>query len=551
MLRGLMMDRPLLTTALLRHGAQNHGGATVASRFAKEAPHSYTYRQAWGRTQQLAHVLLELGVKGGDRVGTLAWNDHRHFELYYAVPGIGAVCHTINPRLFPEQIVYIINHAQDRWLFVDPMFLPLVEKLWPQLKGVEGVVLLTTPELMPQESSLPTLLCYETLLAATPPAFDWPEFDENTACGLCYTSGTTGNPKGVLYSHRSSVLHAYGFLTAPGINISAADVALVVVPLFHVNAWGYPYAAPIIGTKLVLPGPKLDGRSVYELMEQEQVTVSSGVPTVWLNLLAHLRQSGARFSSLKRVTVGGSALPKAMLEEFESVHGVECFQGWGMTEMSPIGTVGALSPQELTLPLAEQHERKLKAGRSLFGVEMEIIGADGTPQPHDGEARGELVVRGPWITKGYYNDEAANDGAFTDDGWFRTGDVATIDTTGAMQIVDRAKDVIKSGGEWISSIDLENAAMGHDAVQEAAVIGVPHPKWQERPLLVIVRRPGESLEKDELMAFLEARIAKWWLPDDIVFVDDLPHTATGKLLKTELRRRFANHVLPTAVQAAE
>lgn len=544
MLRGLMMDRPLLTTGLLRHAAQNHGQQIISARFAAEAPMRYTWRDAWARAQTLAHVLGELGVKPGDRVGTLAWNDHRHLELYYALPGIGAVCHTVNPRLFPEQIVYIINHAEDRWLFIDPMFLPLIEKLWPQLRGVEGVVLMGRAAAPPHSAVIPKLLCYEALMDRAFQPFDWPEFDENTACGLCYTSGTTGNPKGVLYSHRSSVLHAYGFLTAPGLQVRSTDTALVVVPLFHANAWGYPYAAAIIGAKLVLPGPKLDGKSVYELMEEEQVTVSSGVPTVWMGLLAHLRATGAKFSTLKNVTVGGSALPRAMLEEFEITHGVGCLQGWGMTEMSPVGSSGALSVQEAALPIAQQHDAKLRAGRPLYGVEMRVIGPDGQDQPRDGHSYGELVVRGPWVTKAYYKDDKANDGAFTADGWFRTGDVAVIGDDGAMSIVDRAKDVIKSGGEWISSIDLENAAMSHPSVQEAAVVGIPHPKWVERPLLVIVPRGGHQPDKDALMRHLEGEVAKWWLPDDIVFVAELPHTATGKLLKTELRKRFLSHPLP-------
>ena len=544
LLRGLMMDRPLLTTTILEHAAKYHGRSTIVSRFAAEAPHEYTYADAWKRTQQLANVLVRLGVKPGDRIGTIAWNDHRHFELYYGIPGIGAVCHTINPRLFPEQIIYIVNHAADRWLFVDPMFLPLVEKLWPHFKGVQGVVVMTRPELMPQNSSLPTLLCYETLMERETQSFNWPSFDENTAAGLCYTSGTTGNPKGVLYSHRSNVLHSFAFHAIPGMGLSSTDTALVVVPLFHANGWGYAYSAPMIGAKMVMPGPKLDGKSIYEMIEDQGVTMSSGVPTVWLGLLAHLRATGARFTRLRALTVGGSAMPLAMLQEFEKVHGVKLLQGWGMTEMSPIGTVGSLTPEQEGLPIDAQHEIKLKAGRAIFGVEMKVVGADGTEQPRDGKSSGELVVRGPWITAGYYNDQEATASAFTADGWFRTGDVATIDDQGFMAIVDRAKDVIKSGGEWISSIDLENAAIGHPAVQEAAVIGVPHPKWQERPLLVVVPRQGQTVEKADLLAFLGDRVAKWWLPDDVVVVDQLPHTATGKILKSALRKQYADYRLP-------
>jgi len=544
MLNGQMMNWPLLTTSILRHAALYHGSATISSRFAAEAPHRYTYRDAWARTQQLANVLVKLGVGDGDRVGTLAWNDHRHLELYYAVPGIGAVCHTINPRLFPEQLVYIINHAQDRVLFLDPMFVPLLEKLWPSLKGVEAVVVMTKPELMPA-TTLPNVHCYETLMAAERPEFDFPSFDENKAAGLCYTSGTTGNPKGVLYSHRSSVLHAYGFLSAPGMSLRPADRAMVVVPLFHANAWGYPYAAPLIGMRLVLPGPKLDGASLYELIESEGVTVTSGVPTVWMGLLAHMRATGARFSTLRSLTIGGSAMSRAMLEEFENVHGIQVLQGWGMTEMSPMGTIGALTPEMEELPIERQHDIKLKAGRAIFGVDMRVIGPDGADVPWDGTSYGELVVRGPWIASGYFRDPDADRDAFTPDGWFRTGDIATIDADGYLAIVDRVKDVIKSGGEWISSIDLENAAVAHPAVAEAAVIGIPHPKWQERPLLVIVPRPGSDVDKADLLEFLAERVARWWLPDDVVVIDAIPHTATGKILKSALRKQFMDYRLPT------
>jgi len=551
MLRGQMMDRPLLTTSILHHAALVHGEAEVVSRFGREAAHRYTWRDAWNRTRQLAHVLVQLGVRPGDRVATLAWNDHRHLELYYAIAGLGAVCHTVNPRLFPEQITYILNHAEDRVVFADPMFLPLLEKLMPGLTTVKTVVAMTTPDLMPAQSGLPDLRCYETLMAAHGPDFAFPEFDENTAAGLCYTSGTTGNPKGVLYSHRSNVLHAYGTLTAPGLELNDRAVVLPIVPLFHVNAWGFPFVSPMVGAKLVLPGPKLDGKSVYDLIEAEGVTCTSGVPTVWLMLLNHLRDTGARFSTLKTITIGGSAAPRTMIEAFEKQHGVEVVQGWGMTEMSPIGTLGGLTPAQKTLPHDARIDQKLKAGRALYGVEMKAVDANEQALPRDGVSRGELVVRGPWITSGYYRDEAANRSAFTADGWFRTGDVATIDDQGFMTIVDRAKDVIKSGGEWISSIDLENAAMGHPAVQQAAVIGLPHPKWQERPLLIIVPRQGAELDRDTLMAFLAGRIARWWMPDDIVFLEQMPLTATGKVQKTELRRMFKDHSLPDAGLAAE
>jgi 3-(methylthio)propionyl---CoA ligase len=551
MLRGTMMDRPLLTTMILEHAARYHGRSTITSRFAVEAPHSYTYADAWVRVKQLANVLTGLGVQDGDRIGTIAWNDHRHFELYFGIPAIGAVCHTINPRLFPEQLVYIVNHAADRILFVDPMFLPLVEKLWPQFTGVEGVVLMTRPELMPASTTLPRLYCYETLMQDAAVSFEFPLFDENKAAGLCYTSGTTGNPKGVLYSHRSNVLHSFAFHAIPGMGLGPADTALVVVPLFHANGWGYAYSAPMIGACMVMPGPKLDGKSIYDLIESERVTLSSGVPTVWLGLLAHLRATGAGFTSLRTLTVGGSAMPRAMLEEFELIHGIKLIQGWGMTEMSPIGTIGSLTPDQEALPPAAQHDIKVKAGRAVFGVEMKVVDGDGAEQPRDGTSSGELVVRGPWIAAGYYNDPEASEASLTADGWFKTGDVAVIDERGFMSIVDRAKDVIKSGGEWISSIDLENAAVGHPSVQEAAVVAVPHPKWQERPLLIVVPRPGCQIDKDDLMRFLADRVARWWLPDDIVTVDALPHSATGKIQKVALRKQFAGYRLPTADSAAD
>lgn len=538
MLRGQMMDRPLLITSILRHGATCHASSTISSRFAAEPPHRYTYADAWQRAQQLAHALRALGAAPGDRIGTIAWNDHRHFELYYAIPGIGAVCHTLNPRLSREQLLYIVNHAQDRWLFVDPMFVPLVESVWPQLTSVRAVIVMTSPDRMPASSSLPTLLCYETLLADAPREFDWPEFDENTAAGLCYTSGTTGNPKGVLYSHRSTVLHAYACFSVPGCALRTDDTTLLVVPLFHVNAWGYPHAAPIIGANLVLPGPKLDGASLFSMMESERVTLSSGVPTVWLGLLNYLRDSGQRLSTVRTLTSGGSALPRAMLEEFEKRFGIQMFQGWGMTETSPLGTFASLTPELQSAPLERQYDFKLTAGRTIYGVEMGIVDGEGARLPHDGVAQGELVIRGPWITSAYYRDEEATRGAFTADGWFRTGDVGRIDAHGYVTVVDRTKDVIKSGGEWISSATIEAVALAHPAIAEAAVIGVPHPKWQERPLLLVIPRREATVVRDELLEFIGGRVPRWWLPDDVVVVERFPYGATGKIQKSVLRKQY-------------
>lgn len=538
MLRGQMMDRPLLITSILRHGATCHGSSTISSRFATAPAHRYTYADAWQRAQQLAHALRALGAAPGDRIGTIAWNDHRHFELYYGIPGIGAVCHTLNPRLSREQLLYIVNHAQDRWLFVDPMFVPLVESVWPQLTSVRGVIVMTSPDRMPASSSLPTLLCYETLLADAQREFDWPEFDENTAAGLCYTSGTTGNPKGVLFSHRSTVLHAYACFSVPGCALRTDDTTLLVVPLFHVNAWGYPHAAPIIGANLVLPGPKLDGASLFSMMEAERVTLSSGVPTVWLGLLNYLRDSGQRLSTVRTLTSGGSALPRGMLEEFEKRFGIQMFQGWGMTETSPLGTFASLTPELQSAPLERQYDFKLTAGRTIYGVEMGIVDGEGARLPHDGVAQGELVIRGPWITSGYYRDEEATCGAFTADGWFRTGDVGRIDAQGYVTVVDRTKDVIKSGGEWISSATIEAVALAHPAIAEAAVIGVPHPKWQERPLLLVIPRPEATVVRDELLEFIGGRVPRWWLPDDVVVVERFPYGATGKIQKSVLRKQY-------------
>jgi 3-(methylthio)propionyl---CoA ligase len=548
MLRGQMMDRPLLITSILRHAAECHGRSTISSRFGAEAPHCYTYAEAWQRAQRLANALRELGVKEGDRVGTIAWNDHRHFELYYAIPGSGAVCHTINPRLAREQLLYIINHAEDRWLFVDPMFVPLVEAVWSELKSARGIVVMTQADRMPA-TKLPTVLCYETLLAKASPEFDWPEFDEHTAAGLCYTSGTTGNPKGVLFSHRSTVLHALGCFAVPGCALRFDDTALLVVPLFHVNAWGYPHVAPIIGANLVLPGPKLDGASLYALMESERVTMSSGVPTLWLGLLNYLRETGKRLSTVKTLTSGGSALPRAILEEFDKKYGIQMFQGWGMTETSPLGTFASLTPDLLDAPEERRYATKLTAGRAVYGVEMRIIDEEERYLPHDGVAQGEVVVKGPWVMNGYFGNDEATRNAITREGWFRTGDIGRIDARGYLTLVDRAKDVIKSGGEWISSATLESIALAHPTVAEAAVIGVPHPKWQERPLLLVVPRQDTRVDAKELLAFIGTRVPHWWLPDDVVVVEKFPYGATGKIQKLLLRKEYARYQLPAAQSA--
>jgi acyl-CoA synthetase (AMP-forming)/AMP-acid ligase II len=541
---GKMMDRPLLISSLIRHAAQYHGGAELVSRTIEGGTHRYTYRDAERRGKQLAQALQRLGVALGDRIGTVAWNGYRHYELYFGVAGIGAVCHTINPRLFVEQIRYIVNHAEDRVLFVDLTFVPLIEELAGDFHAVRHYVIMTDRTHMPV-TSLPNVLCYEDLLAAETADFEWPEFDHKTASSLCYTSGTTGNPKGVLYSHYSTVLHSFTACMADTIGYSARDVVCPVAPMFHANAWGSPYAVTMVGAKLVLPGRHVDGASLHTLFEEEAITIAIGVPTVWLGLLNHITEAGKRFTTLKRTLIGGSAVPLSMMKAFEGL-GIEALQGWGMTEMSPLGTICTLTPEVAALPPEQQDAFRIKQGHGIYGVDLKLVDAEGKVQPHDGQSSGELLVRGPWITSGYFNDERANAAAFDDEGWFRTGDVATIDALGYMQIVDRSKDVIKSGGEWISSIDVENAAMGHPDVAEAAVIGVPHPKWDERPLLVVVPRAGRQPTARDLIAFLADKIAKWQLPDDVVLVGELPHTATGKVLKIKLREMFRDHNLPSA-----
>ena len=542
-MKGLMMEAQLLISSIAQHAEKFHGDREIVSVTADNPRHRYTVREAIARAKQLANALGRLGVKQGERVASLAWNDYRHLEVYYGVSGSGYVCHTINPRLFPEQIVYIINHAEDRFICVDAMFVPLLEAIADKIPNVEGFIVLTDEAHMP-DTALPNAICYETLIAAEPTDFDWPELDERTASALCYTSGTTGNPKGVLYDHRSTILHAYGTLSIDVAGMSSRDVVLPVVPFFHVNAWGVPYSAMMAGAKLVLPGPKMgDGEALYALMDGEDVTMALGVPTVWMALLQYTEKAGKRLDKLQRSLVGGAAVPRAMIEAFRDKHGVELRQGWGMTETSPIGTVNTIKAGLEGLSKDEQLDLATKAGRGIFGVEMRIVDDNGEELPWDGQAFGALQVRGPWICSDYFKLEGAG-GTHTEDGWFETGDVATIDPQGYMAITDRTKDVIKSGGEWISSIELENAAMGHPAVAEAAVIGVAHPKWTERPLLVVVKAEGEDVDKEELLAFFDGKVATWWVPNDVVFVDELPHTATGKVKKIELREQFAEYRLP-------
>ena len=503
-------------------------------------------RTNWGevatRAHRFGHALTRLGITPGDRVATLAWNTHRHVEAWYGISGIGGVAHTINPRLFREQIAYIANHAEDRVLAFDMTFLDFVEKLAPELKTIEHYILLTDRAHMPADSSL-NLLCYEDLLADADPAHPWADLDENDPAGLCYTSGTTGNPKGVLYSHRSNVLHAFAACMADTFAISARTSVLPIAPMFHANSWGIPYAAAMAGAKLVLNGPNFDGPTLTRVIVEEGVNFSLAVPTVWLSILQHLEATGGNLGQLERVAIGGSAVPRAMIEAFRDRHKVTVGHLWGMTEMSPLGTAGLLCPDVLERDPEGRVDAQLKQGRGMFGVEMKIVGDDGTELPRDGKAFGALLVRGPWIVAEYFKGDGGN--VLDADGWFDTGDVATIDTLGYMQIVDRSKDVIKSGGEWISSIELENEAVGAPGVAEAAVIGVYHPKWDERPLLLVRAKPGETIDPAAVRAHLATRVAKWWLPEAIEVVDDLPHTATGKLLKTELRARYRDYRFAT------
>ncbi len=545
-MQGLMMDMPLLISSILQHAARHHGDTEIVSRRVEGDIHRYTYAQCELRARRMADALTRLGVRAGDRVATLAWNGYRHMEIYYAVGGMGAVVHTINPRLHPEQIAWIIGHAGDTYLSFDISFLPIVEAIADKCPNVKGWIAMIDPDRQPASDKVGKLINYETLIESGSGDFRWPELDERSAVALCYTSGTTGNPKGALYAHRSTVLHAYGAALPDAMGASARDSILPVVPMFHVNAWGIPYTAPLVGAKLVFPGAQLDGRSIYELFESEGVTYSAGVPTVWLGLLQYVKENKLKFSTFKRTVIGGSACPPAMIRSFNDDFGVEVIHAWGMTELSPLGTLCKLQNRHLSLSEAEQQKVLEKQGHVIFGVDMKIVDDAGAELPWDGTTYGNLLVRGPWVIREYFRGEGGDPLEYDPEGrgWFPTGDVATIDADGYMQITDRSKDVIKSGGEWISSIDLENLAIAHPAVANAAVIGVQHPKWDERPLLIVVKRPGAEVTKEELLTFYEGKIAKWWTPDDVQFVDAIPLGATGKILKTKLREQFKDYRLP-------
>jgi acyl-CoA synthetase (AMP-forming)/AMP-acid ligase II len=535
---GQMQDSPLLVSQLIEHAAELYPNQRIITKTVEGHFHEYTYKDAAKRSRQLAQALIALGVQDGDVIGTLAWNTYRHFECWYGISGMGGILHTVNPRLFPEQLDYIINHAEDKYLFVDTTFVPLLEALQSKLPSVKGYIIMTDEAHMPQ-TSLTNALCYETLIEQQDGHYEWPVLDERQATSICYTSGTTGNPKGVIYSHRSSLLHSWGITSTNVANISSKTRVLPIVPMFHANAWGLVYSVAMTGAEVVFPGPHLDGASVCDMINRYQVDLSAAVPTVWTMLLQHLTQSGDTLKSLNNVLIGGSAVPKSMIEAFEKTYAVQVWQAWGMTEMSPLGSVNKPLPEDALLNYEEQLNLKAKQGRPCFGVQMKIVDDENNELPHDGVAFGRLMVKGPWIISKYYKvDTSATDA----DGWFDTGDVATIDATGNMQITDRSKDVIKSGGEWISSIDLENAAMGHADVLEAAVIGVHHPKWEERPLLIIVpKNPEQPPSADSVLAFLENKVAKWWLPNGIEFIDAIPHTATGKINKVGLREHFKDY----------
>lgn len=534
-----MMNTPLLVSSIIEHALNNHPDTEIISRRCEGDIHRYTLAESASRAKQLANALTKHGISPTENIATLAWNNYRHYELYFGVAGMGAVLHTINPRLFPEQLVYIINHAQDKWLFVDLTFVPLLEAIKDQITCVEKFIILADENNMP-ETSLPNVLCYESLIQEESNRFEWPSFDENQGAYLCYTSGTTGHPKGVMYSHRSTVLHSMASISADALGINGQSCILPVVPMFHVNAWGTPFSCAMVGAKMVFPGPGMDGASIWELVDAEKPDLLLGVPTVWLMLLNHMTDIGKKLDSVKNVVVGGSAAPLSMIQRFQEEHDAFLIHAWGMTEMSPIGTVNSLTKAMVDMPLEQRYQLQLKQGRPVFGVEMKIVNEKNESLPHDGIEFGHLLVRGPWITGSYYlNDDYSN---FID-GWFDTGDVATIDRDNYLCLVDRAKDVIKSGGEWISSIDLENAAIGHPDLIECCVIGVPHEKWDERPILLAIKKHNSLVDADTIQEFLTDKVAKWWLPDAVIFVEELPHTATGKLLKINLRQEYRDYLI--------
>jgi fatty-acyl-CoA synthase len=543
-MQGLMQDQQLLISSLIEFANRFHGDAEIVSRRVEGDIHRYTYRDLAARAKQLANALDGLKLAHGDRVASLAWNGYRHMEMYFGVSGSGRVLHTINPRLHPEQIAWIVNHAEDQVLCFDMTFLPIIQAVHTHCPMVRHWVALCDADKLPADSGIPGLVSYEAWIGKQSQHYRWPQLDENTASSMCYTSGTTGHPKAALYSHRSSVLHAYGAALPDVMNLSARDAVLPVVPMFHVNAWGLPYSAALTGAKVVFPGPALDGKSLYELIEAEGVTFAAGVPTVWQMLLTHMQQGGLKFSKLNRTVIGGSACPPAMIDTFEDSYGVRVLHAWGMTEMSPLGTLGTLKNKHLALPKEQQRKILQKQGRPIFGVDMRIVDHEGKDQPWDGKAYGDLLVRGPWILDTYYKGSSPLVKDEEGLGWFPTGDVATIDPDGYMQITDRTKDVIKSGGEWISSIDIENIAMGHPAVAMAACIGMPHPKWDERPIVAVAKKAGAEVSREEILAFFEGKTAKWQIPDDVVFVDAIPLGATGKMLKTRLREQLADYKLP-------
>jgi 3-(methylthio)propionyl---CoA ligase len=538
---GLMQQQALLISSLIEFADQHHGDGEVVSRRVEGDIHRCTWSDVAHRSRQVARALDAQQLPQGARIATLAWNGYRHLELYFGVSGSGRVLHTINPRLHPDQLIWIANHAEDEVLCFDMSFLPLVQAVHAQCRTIRQYIVLCDADKLPVDTGIPDLVSYEAWISQQPSSYLWPKLDENTACSLCYTSGTTGNPKGALYSHRSTVLHAYAAALPDSMCISARDAILPVVPMFHVNAWGIPYSAAMAGAKLVFPGPALDGKSVYQLIESESVTLAAGVPTVWQMLLGHMKPAGLKFSHLNRTVIGGSACPPAMIDAFRNDYGVDVLHAWGMTELSPLGTVCTLKNKHLALPAEKQMELRMKQGRCIFGIDMKIVDAQGKALPHDGKAAGDLLVKGPWVIAAYYKQES--DHPLTD-GWFPTGDVATIDADGFMQITDRSKDVIKSGGEWISSIDVENIAMAHPDVAMAACIGIRHPKWDERPVVCVVKKPGTELSREALLAFYEGKTVKWQIPDDVVFVDTIPLGGTGKMLKTQLRAQLMDYVLP-------